>query len=51
MLNGAVLPVLALSKACTEKDAVDAALGVPEMRPEPLSVRPWGNDPELIDHV
>jgi hypothetical protein len=49
--KAAVLLPPAPSETRTENDLLDAALGVPEMLPVVLRVKPGGSDPELTDHV
>jgi hypothetical protein len=49
--KAAVLLPPAPSETRTENNALDAALGVPEMWPVALRDKPGGSDPELTDQV
>ena len=40
-----------VSVTLTVKFAFPAAVGVPEIWPDPLRFNPAGNDPDAIDHV
>ena len=49
--KAAVVLADAESVTFTEKDALDPAVGVPEIRPALLRIKPAGSVPELMDHV
>jgi hypothetical protein len=49
--KAAVLLPAAESETFTENEALDAAVGVPEIWPAVLRVKPWGSAPEIMDQV
>jgi hypothetical protein len=51
MAKAALVLAEAESVTFTENDALDPAVGVPDMRPVLFKVKPAGNVPELKDHV
>ena len=51
IVREAVLLLAAESETFTVNDAVDPALGVPDIRPAELRVKPEGSVPEVTDHV